>query len=132
MEFEIYEAKLKTGGKTAEQLKNDFESVGEPLTDEEIQKWIAAYNLIDGVEVIVIKSHLSEGSYTPISHKQADDHKLRDFVYQAEQDGYYGSYIDMREEFLEDWASGDYSPAGSLSFDASDLEIIRKLEPKEG
>ncbi|GIN97843.1 hypothetical protein J6TS1_37130 [Siminovitchia terrae] len=52
-----------------------------------------------------------------------DDEKVRDFIYQAEQDEMFGTYIDQRDEFLRDWESEEYSPTGSLVFKEEDVEV---------
>ncbi|MGE6756286.1 hypothetical protein ACQKFO_23125 [Rossellomorea sp. NPDC071047] len=127
MVFTIYKAKLSTAGKTTEQIKADYEGgFGDVPSEKEVQAWIDAYNRIDGIEMIVLKSPIMDG-YVPTSCvKEEDEPKFRDFVYQAEQDPYFGSYINDREEFLKDWESGDYSPSGSLTFKEEDLTDLQK------
>jgi hypothetical protein len=123
----LYKARLKTAGKTPEQIKANYEGgIGPVPSEEEVQGWINAYNLISGIELVVMKSLISEG-YIPVSWDEEVDGKIRDFVYQAEQDPFFGTYVNEREEFLEDWKSGEYSPAGSLTFDNGDVEIIEEL-----
>ena len=123
MKFDFFKAKLRTGGKTIEQIKNEFASFGEPLSDEEAEKWVAVNDLIDGMEVVVMESFDKENFYL-VAYDDADESKIRDFIYQAEQDDYFGSYIDMREEFLNDWNSNNYEPNGSLSFSP---EVIHSI-----
>jgi hypothetical protein len=41
-------------------------------------------------------------------------------------------YVEDCEEFLKDWNSGEYEPAGSLVFNSEDIEIIQELLRKEG
>lgn len=125
MEFTFYEAVLKTAGKTIEEIKGDYDGgVGQAPSEEEIQDWIKAYDTIDGMEVLVMES-FGDG-YSIVSHYKSDDWKIRDFTYQAEQDPYFGSYIDDYEEFLKDWEAGDYTPTGSWVFKPTDVEIIRE------
>lgn len=131
MNFTFYKAKLNTGGKTPEQIIRDYEGgIGTLPNQKEIQDWINAYDLINGIELVVMKSPFSD-SYTPVSWDEKDNEKIRDFIYQAEQDPFFGTYVDEREEFLEDWKSGEYSPTGSLVFDREDVEIIEELKKEE-
>lgn len=128
MKFTLYKARLNTAGKTPEQIKADYEGGIGPLpNDEEVQNWIKVYDSLSGTEIIVMNSPFSD-NFTPVSWDEKDDEKFRDFVYQAEQDPYFGTYVNEREEFLKDWESEDYSPSGSLVFDAADVEIIEELK----
>ena len=128
MEITLYKARLKTANKTPEQIKSDFESGIGPLpTKKEIQDWIKAYDLINGIELGVMKSLIGEG-YIPVVWDEEDDWKIRDFIYQAEQDPHFGTYVCERDEFLRDWKSGEYSPAGTLTFNENDIEVIEKME----
>jgi hypothetical protein len=121
----LYKAKLHTGGKTPEQIKSDFD--GPEPNEKEIQNWIKAYDLIAGIEVAVMKSRSGSG-YCLVSWQKKDDEKIRDFIYQVEQDEMFGTYVNEREEFIKDWDSGEYSPAGSLVFNSEDVEIIEELK----
>lgn len=125
--FKLFNAKLNTKGKTPEQILSDY--AGPKPSDNEVQSWIKAYNSISGIEVVVMESWLGEG-YTLAMWNPENDELIRDFIYQAEQDPYFGSYINAREEFIKDWESNDYSPSASLSFNKEDVEIIGELKRK--
>lgn len=125
--FTLYKAKLITAGKTLGQIKSYFEGgVGPVPSEDEIQDWIKAYDLINGIELVVIKSQISNG-YCPVAWDKKDDIKMREFIYQVEQDPYFGTYINKREEFLKDWESDEYEPCGVFTFEIEDVEIIEKL-----
>lgn len=124
----IYIAKLKTAGKTHEQILAEYE--GPRPSDEFIQNIKKAYDSIDGLEVAVLKSGISEG-YVIGGWQGKDDHLFRDFIYQAEQDEFFGTYVDDYEGFLKAWMSGEYEPMGSLTFDHKEVEILEKLEAKK-
>lgn len=125
MKFKLFKAKLCTGGKTADDIISEHEG---DVTEKEIQEWIKAYNLIDGKEIIV--ADIRDDRYTFFSWLDEDDAAFRDFIYQAEQDDFFGTYLDDREEFLKDWKEGRYEPTGSLGFDKNDVEIIEELKSK--
>lgn len=128
MKTTLYKARLKTSDKTPKQIKADYEGGNGPApSEEEVQGWIKCYDLISGIELIVMKSLIGEG-YIPVAWDEKYDGKIRDFVYQAEQDPFFGSYVNEREKFLEDWKSDNYSPIGSLTFQVEDVEIIEELK----
>lgn len=128
MAINLYKAKLHTSGKTPEQIKNFFDGL-EP-SEEEIQKWIEVYDLVNGLEVVVMKSWAGSG-YSIVGWQDEDDENFKEFVYMVEQDDMYGTYVNEREEFLKDWDSEEYSPNHSLVFQDEDVEIIEELK-KEG
>lgn len=125
MEVKLFKARLQTGGKTPDQIAKSFE--GFTISRVEILGWIRAFNSIDGMKIVVMQSLFSDG-YIPVSWDKEDDEKIRDFIYWTEQDKLFGSYVDGREDFISDWNTGDYSPAGSLTFDAKDIQILEEME----
>lgn len=130
--MDYFKARLKTGGKTPEQILADYEGpgqIGKKPDANEVEALIKAFNGIDGIELIVMKSF--NGNYVPASWKNEDDEKMMEFVYQAEQDPFFGTYIDEREEFIKDWKSDEYEPAGTLVFDSEDVEIIEELKKEK-
>lgn len=120
--MEILKAKLRTGGKTRDQIISEFEG---DINEEEIKAWQHAYNLIDGKEIVV--AQLFKDRYTPVSWLVEDDAAFRDFIYQVEQDDWFGTYGNERQEFLKDWENEEYEPSGSLSFCKDDVEIIKRI-----
>jgi hypothetical protein len=125
MELILYRAKLNTGGKTSEQILSTYDG---PKPDEkEIESWIKAFNSINGIEVAVMKNFTGE-DYCLAAWKPDDDEKIMEFVYLAEQDPFFGTYVDDREEFINDWKSGEYEPSGSLVFANADVEILEEIK----
>lgn len=130
MKLTLYKARLKTSGKSPEQIKSEFEGgVGPEPSETEIQGWIKANDLIDGLEVVVTKNFLGDG-FLLASWDKEDDEKIRDYVYQVEQDPFFGTYFNERNGFLKDWKEDEYEPTGSLNFDEKDVEIIGGLEKR--
>lgn len=123
--MKVYKAKLKTAGKTAEEVLATYDSM--KPSQEEVEKIIESFNLIDGLVVGVLGPTVG-GGYALAGWETEDDDKIRDFMYLAEQDPFFGTYIDEREKFLEDWDAEDYEPEGSLSFSAEDVEILDELK----
>jgi hypothetical protein len=126
--IDLYKAKLHTAGKTPEQILKGYD--GLTPSDEVVQGIIKAYNLIDGLEVVVSNSFYGKDTYTLIIWNKSDDDKFKEFSYLLEQDPFMGTYVNEREQFDKDWDSEQYEPPGSLSFQKSDVEIIVKVEQK--
>lgn len=118
----FFEAKLKTGNITRDYIISDFYG---DVTEKQIKEWLDVYKLIDGKKIIV--ADIRKERYTLISWMDEDVEAFRDFIYQAEQDDWFGNYIDDREGFLKDWEDGTYEPSGSLGFHKNNVEIIKKI-----
>lgn len=123
--MKIYKAKLKTAGKTFDEVIATY--CGMKPSREEVENQIRGFNLVDGLVVAVLGPTIG-GGYALAGWETEDDDKIRDFMYLAEQDPFFGTYIDEREKFLEDWDAEDYEPEGSLSFSAEDVEILDELK----
>lgn len=131
--MDLYRAKLKTAGKTPEQILATYDGpnqVGPKPDENEVAAWIKVFNELDGAEVVVMKSFTGE-DYAIAGWEPDAEEKFMEFVYLAEQDPYFGSYIDNRDEFINVWKSGEYEPAASLVFANNDVEIIEELKKKE-
>lgn len=126
MNIKLYRAKLRTGNITRDEIISDYKG---DVTEKQIKEWMQVYKSIDDKEIIV--ADIREDRYTLISWFDEDVELFRDFIYQAEQDDWFGTYIDDREGFLKDWEDEVYEPSGSLSFNKNDVEIIEELSPKE-
>lgn len=126
MEIKLYKSRLKTGNKTEKQIKGEFnDSFGE-VTQEELERYKKSMDMVDGLEIVVTDSFY-DGSYSLIAWDDKDENVWMEFIYLQEQDPYFGTYVDEREEFLADWKSGGYMPNGSLAFQKEDVEILEPL-----
>lgn len=121
----IYRATLHTGGKTREQVKQQFDT---PATEKEIDETLEYYNKLDGATVFVTEGLFK--SYDLISWPEEESKRMKEAIYLVEQDSMFGTYIDQREEFDADWEAGNYSPSGILTFDKADVEIIAEIKVK--
>lgn len=122
--MKIHTAKLKTGNKTDEQLKADYDG---DVTQKEIDRYREQMNVVDGLEVYLTNSSFADGFYVLLSWRDADDHKWREFFWLAEQDPMFGTHDD-KDEFLKDWESGEYEPSGMVAFRDRDVEIVKTKE----
>ena len=125
MTMKLFKAKLHTGGKTREQIVDKFQA-GVVPSEKEISESIAYYNLLDGATVIVTDHFKSEG-YILVHWPEEEHSRMKEAIYLLEQDALFGMYIDQRDEFDADWDAGDYSPDGTICFDAAEVEIIEAI-----
>ncbi|MBH7158790.1 hypothetical protein I5994_05230 [Clostridioides difficile] len=117
----IYKVKLKTK-RTLEQVRN--QSVDFDYSEEELKNALRYYNLIDGLEVIVLKFR---DEYCLANCDEKDVEKIRDAYYLLEQDKYFGCYINEYERFKKDWENGSCDGEASMVFSDDEIEIIEKL-----
>ncbi|UWD47130.1 hypothetical protein NYR90_11290 [Clostridioides difficile] len=97
--YSIYKVKLKTK-RTLEQVRN--QGVDLDYSEEGLKNTLKYYNLIDGLEVIVVKF----------------------------ADEYTGCYINEYERFKKDWENGNCDGEASMVFSDDEVEIIEELRSK--
>ncbi|HBG0292566.1 TPA: hypothetical protein KPF65_002749 [Clostridioides difficile] len=119
--YSIYKVKLKTK-RTLEQVKN--QSVDFEYSEEGLKNTLKYYNLIDGLEVIVVKF---KDEYSLAGCDEKDIEKIRDAYYILEQDEYFGCYINEYERFKKDWENGECGGEIGMVFSDDEVEIIEKL-----
>lgn len=126
----LFKAKFKTARKTLDQLKQEY--TDSLPSDEKLSALLESYRNLDGIEVVVYeRNFIGDNNYGIFAWDEGDksvDDKIRDFIYQTEQDDMFGQYVNDRVNFLKDWKSGDYSPAGSIAFEKYDIEITEELQ----
>ena len=127
MKIEIYKGVLRTSGKTDEQIKESFNNEFGSITQEEMNDYKKMMDIVDGLEVFVTDSFYGGDSYSLVSWVEKDNDKWKEFVYLAEQDSMFGTYVDEREQFDKDWDTEEYEPNGSLVFNKDDVEILEKV-----
>ncbi|GAA5417956.1 hypothetical protein Pryu01_03034 [Paraliobacillus ryukyuensis] len=128
MNITLWNAKVNTKDMTEEQARNNFDGDASP---EEITRFKKAMQSVDGLEVVVTESFTGYGDgYVLLSWKQEDDDKWREFIWEMEQDPFFGAYCDDREGFLEVWNAGEYEPPGSMTFESDYLTIMSELKRK--
>jgi len=130
--FKMFKAILQTAGKTPEDIKKMYDgSVGPEPSEEEIQGYINVFNKLDGLEVVVYdRSNLDVADYGLYVWQEKDDECIRELFYQAEQDPYFGTYVNERDEFIKDWEAEEYEFGPSPTFSADDVEIIEEIPLK--
>ncbi|EGT4175436.1 TPA: hypothetical protein KOZ01_001366 [Clostridioides difficile] len=114
--------KLKTK-KTLEQLRNQPD-INFGSSEEGLKRALKYNNLINGLEVIVIKF---KDEYCLANCGEKDVEKIRDAYYILEQDEYFGCYINEYERFKKDWENGECGGEIGMMFSDDEVEIIEKL-----
>ncbi|EIS9525231.1 hypothetical protein L0775_003186 [Clostridioides difficile] len=120
----IYKVKLKTK-RTLEQVRN--QSVDFEYSEEGLKNVLRYYNLIDGLEVIVLKFR---DEYCLANFNEEDEKTIMEAHYLLEQDEYTGCYINEYERFEKDWENGDCDGEGYMVFSDDEVEIIEELRSK--
>lgn len=111
---------LRCGNKTDAEIRklSDF-----PLTDDEVALIKATYDAWDGLECLVRRSF--DGGFALLANTNPEQQdKVIEAMYLMEQDAVFGSYINDREGFERDLASGEYQPSGGWTFGAGDVELL--------
>lgn len=121
----IIKAKLKTGGKTTQSVREKL--TGQGFTVRDFQNIIKAGNYFDGLEVFLsLWNWDNHEKWHLWNWKQEDDEKVMLALYCAEQ---FHPYSDLRnyknnfEQFKKDWESGEYDPGATYTFDFDEVEV---------
>ncbi|HFG9708848.1 TPA: hypothetical protein ACGI4L_001482 [Clostridioides difficile] len=120
--YSVYKVKLKTK-RTLEQVRN--QSVDFEYSEKGLKNTLKYYNLIDGLEVIVVKFR---GEYCLANYNEEDRKTIMKAHYLLEQDEYTGCYINEYERFKKDWENGNCDGEASMVFSDDEIEIIEKLK----
>lgn len=118
---ETMRAILHTGGKTDEELLNR----GGMVSVKDLPWLKATAAAWDGAEVYVKRRGTEYDLVGWEDHDCLIDAKVREAIWQMEQDPVIGTY-GSREEFEADWRDGQYEPAAGISFRGDDVEILKE------
>ncbi len=123
----IIKCRLKTGGKTIQQIRE--QSKGQGLTYRDFEDIQRANEQFDGLTLLLSLWAWDEhSSYHLHNWDPADDERMMMAIYYSEQVHPYPRYKNRLEEFKAVWAAGEYDSAGSvLTFDPADVEEIEVL-----
>ena len=123
--------RLRTGGKSIEQIRERFK--GQGLTYRDFESLQKMYEEFDGVEAVLsLWGWDRQESYHLDSWSIADDEKVMQGVYFAEQTHPFPRYKDNFEKFQCDWKAEKYDFEGaSLTFSPEDVEEIEEIVSME-
>jgi hypothetical protein len=126
MSIEAVKCRLRTGGKTAEQIRERY--AGQTFTDEEIAAIQQSHAEFDGLILTLARLDDKEG-YFILSCDAEHLERVKSGLYYAEQVSPFPYYLNDRESFERDWAANEYAPDCAFVFDPADVE---EIEPVSG
>ena len=122
--------RLKTGGKSIEQIRERFK--GQGLTYRDFENLQKMYDFFDGViAVFSLLDWDAQASYH-LSYWFPDyDEQVMMGVYYAEQGHPFPRYKNNFDKFQKDWRAGEYDfGEASLVFPPEDVEEIEEIPMK--
>lgn len=123
-QYKIIKCRLKTGGKSAEKIKEKYQ--GQGLEASDIENMQKAFEILDGM---VLELYLCEydncKEYYLYSWKEEDDEKMMKAIYHLEQIHPYPRYKNDFKGFKAVWEKGEYEAEAILSFSPEVVEEIK-------
>lgn len=123
---------LKTKNKTDQELL----ASGGMVTKKDLPWLRSCMDAWHGIVVEVTAYHLEVTKeedpwlrYNMVGWDELDsetDSRVKEAMYIMEQDPVFGTYYNDRERFEADWQKGKYEPGAGISFEASDVVILKE------
>jgi hypothetical protein len=122
----IVKCRLKTGGKSVEQIRAKYTGQGMVYRDfENIQR---ANEQFDGLILsLSLWNYDGHSRYHLSGWDPVDDTRMMMAIYYSEQIHPYPQYKNDLEKFKADWKAGTYDPGCSLCFDKEDVEELEMI-----
>lgn len=122
----VIKCRLKTGGKTIEEIRE--KNKGEGLTYRDFEDIQRANEQFDGtVLYLSLWDYDKYESYHVYGWENEVDEKFMMGIYYAEQTHPFPRYKGKLEEFIADWKAGDYDPGCAICFDKEDVEELEVI-----
>lgn len=125
----VIRCRLKTGGKTIQEIRE--KNKGQGMTYRDFENIKKTYDALDGIVLLLsLWDYDHYGSYHLHNWDKADDERMMTAFYYAEQ---YHPFRGMRpyrnnyEAFKADWTAGTYDPGSAFTFGPADVEEIEVL-----
>lgn len=126
----IVRARLKTGGKTVQSVREKL--TGRGFTVRDFQHIIKAGEYFDGLEVSLSLWNWDNHTQWHLwNWQQEDDERVMLAMYQAEQYHPFAAirnYKNNFEQFKEDWKNEEYDPAATYTFDFDEVEVLEVIQ----
>ena len=122
----IVKCRLKTGGKTIPEIREQYK--GQGLTYRDLENVQRANEQFDGALVLLsLWEDDNYESYHLFKWDEADDEKMMMGMYYAEQTNPFPCYIDRQSDFIADWKAGNYELTCVFCFQPCDVEEIEVI-----
>ena len=122
----VIKCRLKTGGKTIEEIREKYK--GQGLTYRDFENLQKANEEFDGIVLYLsLWEYDNHGSYHISGWDNEVDEKMMMGIYYAEQTHPFPQYIDKLKEFIADWKAGEYDPGCPMAFDKEDVEELEVI-----
>lgn len=122
----VIRCRLKTGGKTIEQIRERY--TGQGMTYRDFENIQRANEEFDGLVVLLsLWAYDNHDSYHLHNWEPVDDERVMMAIYYSEQVHPVPRYKNALESFKADWAGNTYDPNGVLCFAPEDVEEIETV-----
>ena len=122
----VVRCRLKTGGKSIEEIRAQY--AGQGMTYRDFENIQRANEQFDGLVVLLsLWDWDNYESYHLHNWEPTDDERMMKAIYYSEQVHPYTIYKNDFEKFRLDWKVGKYEPPGVLTFDPADVEEIEVI-----
>lgn len=122
----VIRCRLKTGGRTIDELRERYKGQGLTYRDfENIQRANEEFNGL--VVLLSLWAYDNHESYHLHNWDPVDDERMMMALYYSEQVHPYPRYKNDLEKFKTDWAGQTYDPGAVFCFPPEDVEEIEVL-----
>lgn len=123
----IVKARLKTGGKSIAEIRE--QNKGQGLTYRDFENIQKANEQFDGLIVYLsLWEYDNYSSYHLYGWDDKDDERMMMGMYYAEQTHPFPQYKGKLEEFIADWKAKKYDPGCVFGFEPSDVEELEVIQ----
>lgn len=122
----IVRCRLHTGGKTVDELRKQY--AGEGLTFRDYESLQRAFDLFDGVEIVLSPRDYGDWRAYRVCWWERDNKPMMNAVYELEQTHPAPQYKGNKEAFVKDWMAGRYSAGMTVVFSPEDVEELLVLQ----
>lgn len=122
----IVKCRMKTGGKTIEQIRAQY--TGQGLTRRDFENMQKAGDSFDGLIMTLSLWDYDGGKDYHLHNWEADDdERVMMGIYYAEQTHPFPQYKNDLDGFVKDWKAQTYDPGAAFIFPPADVEEIETL-----
>lgn len=122
----VIRCRLKTGGKTVAEIREEYR--GQGMTYRDFENMKRAFDTMDGLVVMLSVWDYDGGAFYHLHNfDPADTDRVMMGIYYFEQFHPVPRYKNDLEKFRADWNAGRYDPGCAIVFDPEQVEEIEVL-----